>query len=430
MIKNRIIKNASWIIIAKIAQSALSLLVTMVTARYLGPSNYGIINYAAAIVAFIAPVVQLGLGNIQVMELVDHPNLEGVIVGTSLYASLGMSVIGFCSVVLFSTVANSHDELTILVCAVYSIVLFFQGAELIQYWFQKKYLSKYYSLICLLAFFLISIYKIYLLISGKDIILFAFSNSIDSAIILCGSIIVYRKLGGQKLSFSKKVLFEMLHKSKHYILANLMIVIFTQTDKIMLQLLLGPEETGIYSAAITCSGMFNFIFSAVIDSARPTIFEHYNESKEKFKNSVVLLFSVIIYATLFVSIFVTAFSEIIINIIYGAQFKSSISVLRTSIWFLPFSFIGSIRNVWLLAENKQKWVPLINLTGAIANVMLNSILIPMLGANGAAVASLVTQIVSNVICCYIIKDVRECFYLMVKGTDIRYLIQYTKKLLK
>ena len=74
----------------------LSLIVTMLTARYLGPSNYGLINYAAAIVAFVAPIAQLGLGSIQVQELVNYPEEEGVITGTTLILSLMSAIV--CSI--------------------------------------------------------------------------------------------------------------------------------------------------------------------------------------------------------------------------------------------------------------------------------------------------------------------------------------------
>ena len=57
-----------------------------------------------------------------------------------------------------------------------------------------------------------------------------------------------------------------------------------------------------------------------------------------------------------------------------------------------FSYLGSVRNVWMLAENKQKYLWIINLSGALGNVILNLILIPIMGVNGAAVASLCTQI--------------------------------------
>ena len=55
-VNNKIIKNASWIIACRIAQAILSLVVSMVTARYLGPSDYGLITYANSIVAFIVPL--------------------------------------------------------------------------------------------------------------------------------------------------------------------------------------------------------------------------------------------------------------------------------------------------------------------------------------------------------------------------------------
>ena len=58
---NKVIKNASWMIGCKIAQSVISLIIGMLTARYLGPSNYGLISYAASIAVFLLPLMQLGL---------------------------------------------------------------------------------------------------------------------------------------------------------------------------------------------------------------------------------------------------------------------------------------------------------------------------------------------------------------------------------
>ena len=49
---NRLVNNASWIIGCKIVQNILSFVVSMMSARYLGPSNYGLITYATSVVAF------------------------------------------------------------------------------------------------------------------------------------------------------------------------------------------------------------------------------------------------------------------------------------------------------------------------------------------------------------------------------------------
>lgn len=60
MNKNRVVKNASWIIGIQIVKSLLGLVISMLTARFLGPSNFGLINYAASIVAFVTPIMYLG----------------------------------------------------------------------------------------------------------------------------------------------------------------------------------------------------------------------------------------------------------------------------------------------------------------------------------------------------------------------------------
>ena len=73
MFKNKTVQNAKWIIGCKIVQSLLQLVVGMLSARYLGPSNYGLISYAASVVAFMVPVMQLGMSATLVQEYLNTP---------------------------------------------------------------------------------------------------------------------------------------------------------------------------------------------------------------------------------------------------------------------------------------------------------------------------------------------------------------------
>ena len=145
MIKNKVVKNASWIIGCKIIQSVFALIVSMLTARYLGPSNFGLINYAASIVAFFLPIAQLGINNVLVQEFVNTPEEEGKILGTSLVSTFISALASIVGVISFAFIANRDEPVTIIVCALYSVMIVFQTLELTQYWFQAKYLSKYNS---------------------------------------------------------------------------------------------------------------------------------------------------------------------------------------------------------------------------------------------------------------------------------------------
>ena len=68
----------------------------------------------------------------------------------------------------------------------------------------------------------------------------------------------------------------------------------------------------------------------------------------------------------------------------------------------------------------------INLTGAVANVLLNAVLIPRWGAVGAAFASLVTQFFTNFILGFLFRPIRENNRLMLTGIDPRFLVRMVR----
>ncbi len=412
-----VVKNASWIIICKIIQSVCAFVIGVLTARYLGPSNYGVISYVASVVAFALPIMQLGLKHTLVKEFVQSPEREGEILGTALIINIISSVFCIIGSVSFVAFVNAGEKETIIVCALYSLSLLFQATEMTQYWFQSKLLSKYPSIAALIAYVVVAVYKIYLLVIQKGVVWFAVSNVIDYLLISIILMIIYKKLGGQRLSINWRIGKELLSRSKYYIIPSLMVMIFQHTDRIMIKLMIGEVETGFYSAAITCIGISGFVFAAIIDSARPVILEEKERNQELYKKRIIQLYSIITCLSLVQSIGMTVFAKIIIKIMYGNTFLPAIPILQIAVWYVTFSYYGSVRNIWILAENIQKYLTTINIVGAIANILLNLCLIPIWGAVGAAVASVITQFFTNVIIGFIFKPIRCNNYLMLKSLN-------------
>ena len=429
--KNRVVKNASWIIVCRIIQSVLALVISIFVARYLGPTNYGLINYAASIIAFVLPLTQLGLSNVLVQELTNSPEEEGKIMGTSILLDLFASFFGIAGVVGFAVLSDFGNTITILVCSLYSLTLVFQAFELMQYWYQAKLLSKYMAVISLLSYVLVSGYKLFLLLTHKSVVWFAISYSLDYALIGLGLIIVYFKLGGQHLSFSSPVAKRMFSKSKHYILSSMMVVIYAQIDKIMLKFYIDEAATGIYSAAVVTAGISSFVFSAIVDSMRPVIFEDKKAlNEEKYKKDTTLCYSIIIYLALLQCICMTVLSSFIIKILYSDDFAESSNVLKVVVWYTTFAYMGLVRNIWILAEGKQKYLWIINLSGAVLNVGLNALLIPLMGIIGAAIASLITQFFANVLIGFIIRPIKGNNILMFKALNPLTILRFAKSFFK
>lgn len=418
---NKVAKNATWIIACRIVQAVFALIINMLTARYLGPSNFGLITYASSLVAFVVPVMQLGYGNILVQEVVNAPEREGKTLGTSMFLSVCSSVCCMIGVTAFAFVTDYDEPVTVIVCLLYSLMLIFRALDLIQYWFQAKYLSKYTSIVSLCAYLVVSAYKVFLLVTAKNVYWFAVSNAFDYALISIASIVIYRKLGGQKLSFSMELGKEMFSRSKHYIVSGMMVTIFAQTDKIMIKLMIDEAATGYYGAAVACAGMTSFVFTAIIDSFRPSIFEGLKIGEEVFEQRLTILYSIIIYSSLAQSVVMTAAASLIIRILYGAAYGPAVGALQIIVWYTTFSYIGSVRNIWILANYKQRYLWIINLMGALTNIVLNAVLIPLIGIYGAAAASLITQIFTNVIVGYILRPILPNNQIMIRSIDPRFL---------
>ena len=415
MLKNKTVKNATWIIVCKIIQAGLSLVVTMLSSRVLGPAGYGLINYAMSIVTFLAPIMYLGFTSVLVQEIVQHPELEGETLGTAIAMSFFSSLVCIGGVAAFVSIANKGETETLIVCLLYSVLLIFQSVEIIVYWFQAKLLSKYSSLTILAAFIAVSLYQLWVLFTGKSIYWFAISNALNYFLIASILIIIYKKLGGQKLSFSFNTFRRMFARSKYYIISDMMITIFAQTDRIMIKLMLGDSQTGYYSAAVTCATMTGFVFTAIIDSMRPTILEAKKDNTPGYELNMKRLYNIVIYLSMLQSLLITLLSGFIVRILYGSDYAAAVPALRIVAWYTTFSYIGSVRNIWILAEGKQKYLLCINMLGAVANVALNFLLIGKFGINGAAFASLITQIFTNVIIGFIFKDIRQNNYIMLKS---------------
>ncbi len=427
---NRVFKNAAWIVGCKIMQSLLNLVIGMLTARYLGPSNYGVITYVASVVAFALPIMQLGLKQTLVKEFIRTPDQEGRILGTALVINIISSLFCMLGCVAFVAATDAGEKETILVCALYSLTLLFQATEMTQYWFQSKLLSKYPAMATLCAYFAVAAYKIYLLVTQKSVTWFALSNVLDYFLISAILLIIYRKLGGQPLRFRWELGRQMLSRSKYYIIPSLMVMIFQHTDRIMIKTMVGEAETGMYSAAITCIGISGFVFSAIIDTARPVILEAKEKDQKLYETRVTQLYSIINCLSLAQSIGMTVLAKPLVWLLYGPEYAEAAGILAVAVWYVTFGYYGMVRNVWILAEEKQKYLIGINIAGAIANVGVNLCLIPIFGAVGAAAASLITQFVTNVITGFVIKPIRRNNYLMLQSWNPRVTLGMLSKVLR
>ena len=423
LLRNRSVKNAGWIVGGKIFQMLINLIVGLMTARYLGPGNYGLIHYATAYTAFFSSFCTLGINSVIVKEFVDNPGEEGLIIGTTLGLRALSSVLSAITIICISLVLDAGESITQIVVVLCSIGVIFQIFETYNYWFQYKLQSKKTAIASLAAYMITTIYRILLLANNKSVVYFSLATSIDYICLAVLLVFFYFKENGGKLRFSFLYGKELLSKSHHYILPSLMVAIYGQTDKLMLKHMISDTEIGYYSTAVSVCNIWCFVLSAIIDSVIPVIMQAHKENKEKFVRINKILYCIITYVSVFVSILFTVFGEWVVLLLYGKAYVPAVAPLRVITWYTAFSYLGVARNAWIVCENKQKYLKYIYASAALSNVVLNVVFIPWLGATGAAIASLIAQVVTTFIAPFLIKDMRENSIMMIKAIFLRGIIK-------
>ena len=129
------------------------------------------------------------------------------------------------------------------------------------------------------------------------------------------------------------------------------------------------------------------------------------------------LYSVIVYLALAQGLVLTVGAPLIVRILYGKAYGAAVPTLRIIGWNTLFAYAGSVRNIWILAEQKQQLLWKINLAGAVLNIAANSLLIPLIGIEGAAAASVGAQALVNVALCFALPALRPVGKMLLQGIN-------------
>ena len=415
LLKGKETKNALWLIGGKVIQMILSLVVGIFTARYLGPSNYGLVNYGTTYVSFFMSFCTLGINSVIIKDFFDHPEEQGKAIGTTLVLRIISSFVSALMIVGIVGILDHNEPLTIVVVALCSISLLFHVFDTFNYYFQSQYRSKITAIATLIAYVSTSVYKVILLITGASVAWFAFASSVDYIVlgILLYFFYVYNK--GPHLSFSWEKGKGLLKQSCHYILSGMMVAIYGQTDKLMLKQMLDTTAVGYYSTATAICAMWTFVLQAIIDSIYPAILKLKGQDEYLYERKNKQLYAITFYISIFVSVLFLILGDFAIRILYGDAYAPAGLPLKIVTWYTAFSYLGVARNAWIVCEEKQKYLKYLYIVAAIMNVILNFIMIPFWGAAGAASASLITQIFTSIVLPLFIKGMKRNSILMLQA---------------
>jgi O-antigen/teichoic acid export membrane protein len=412
-----ILNNITWLFFDKFIRLGVGLLVGVWIARYLGPEQFGLLSYALAFVALFSAVANLGLNAIVVRDLVQDSASTDTTMGTSFLLSVFGGLLAFCLSLLAISYARPDDELAKFIVVLLSLLMVFKATDVVRYWFESQVQSKYVVWMENGLFLVFAAIKIVLIVAEAPLLAFIWALFAEGLLVSTGLMIVYALQGGEIRAWRAQIsrVKNLIKDSWPLILSGLAIMVYMRIDQIMLGQMLDDESVGIYSAAVKISEVWYFIPMTIVASVFPSIIEVKKQGEARYYQRLQKLSGLMLLLALAGAIPMTFLSAWITDLLFGNAYQLAGSVLAIHIWSGLFVFLGLASGEWFIIEGLQKYYFYRTILGAFVNIGLNFIMIPKFGIIGAAWATVVAQLCSNILFNIFNRKTRVIFFMQCKS---------------
>lgn len=399
----RIFKNLSWLAISQIIASVCAFIWTVLIARYLGVNDYGILGFAISLTGIMGITVDFGISTHIVRHIATNYDSAPKYLGNAIPLKSLFSI-GSLFLTLIILILLKSNELTITVTLLFmieKIINSFFG--LFNGSFQAFEEGKYQGIgntifnLILLAFILISIYT--------DLGLYGITISYLLANIITVIYAYYalnKNIVKPKFEFDKSFCKKIFLYSLPFAATSVLFSVYYSIDLVMLSQMIGDYPTGIYNATyklISVLTLFYGVYNAVVFPVMSKFFKNdKNLLIVTFEKSIKYLLLIIIplaFATMF-------YSADIIQLIYGHEYDAASTPLSILIWTVCLLFVNGACNNLLNASYKEITITKIYAIAATFNVVLNFFIIPNYSYNGAAITTVLSDLLILIIQIYVL----------------------------
>ena len=408
--KKKILTNLAWSSAGKAISLLSSLLVGIIVARYLGPSQYGLMNYVISYVFLFQTFAMFGLDSIEIREEAHTPELYRKIIGTAFGLKLGMSVI-FMTIVILTSLVMEADILTTKYVAIYSFTIILNSFCVIRNYFTALVDNAYVTKAEISRTILGAGIKIALLLFNAQLTWFIVASMFDFLLLASGYIMAYRKKIGSifEWTFDKGYARYLLKESFPLLLTNAAVIIYQRIDQVMIGYMINHESVGFFSVASRFVEVLIYIPMILAQTIMPILVQARNNSENEYREKAQLFMNLSLWITLILAVITSTTSYWIIRYTFGLSYIPAIAVLQVMAFKAASVALSNTAGAMLITEGLQHYAIYRDTMGCIVCVGLNYLFLPHYGILAAAYIAIISNIVAGYIADAVIPAYRHLF---------------------
>ncbi|HEX9075276.1 MAG TPA: oligosaccharide flippase family protein, partial [Anaerolineae bacterium] len=367
--------------------------------RVLGPTGTGRYAWAVGLWLFANTITDFGLGILLTREVSRDRTLANRYLTNSLILRVALWAISLIPfgllaaiyMAFFNVTADTAFALGLLLIGILpstlsaSLAFLFNAYERFEYRVAVDVMTRIVS---------ITLGVIALLLGYGYVGLAAVSILTNLFTLAAFYLLVRTTLFVPRLEIDRGLVRWMFLESYPLMLNNLLSSLFFRIDAMILLPLKGDTVLGYYSTAYKFIEALNFIPSNFTLAIFPALSRLAASAKDAMLRAYVLSLKILLWISLPITVGTIFVSRELIQIFGGdAYLPHSAIALQVLIWFLPFSFINSVTHYVLIALGQQRFLTKAFILGVVFNVAANLVAIPPLGYVGAALVTILSEIV-------------------------------------
>lgn len=376
--------------------SLLNVIFPLITTPYLSrvllADGVGAVAFAENIVSYFVIFASLGIPTYGIREIAKvQSNFEerrkvfSEIFFINLIATVISSITYYAMILRSSAFSNSLSLYCIsgllLLFNVFNVDWFYKGMEEYGYITIRSMIMKIVSLIAMFTF----------VKTKGDFVVYAFIHCMaisGNYIFNILHIKKFTKLTLKNINCKRhmKVIIILLS-------TNIAVELYAKLDTTMIGFMCGKEYVGYYSNAIKLVKIIVTLIAALGTILLPRLSSYINEGRSEDINELVTKATkFIITISIPAAIGLILLSQLVVNVVFGDSFAAAGRTMMILSLLIPIMTIGNLYGTQLLMVfNQEKKLLYSVIIGAIVNVILNSIMIPLYQQNGAAIASVISE---------------------------------------
>lgn len=394
-VARRVAWNTSSQALARGVSLALALITLIFLTRYLGVAGYGRFTTVSVYISLFVVLFDWGIGTIVVRRLAVDRSLAADLVGKTLTLRI---LLAFATTGAAAALALSiyHDKpeirngifialpTIVLMATVTALATYFQ-AGLQMGWVALAETAGQVVAVALILALIAADAGFYAIIAAT--VAAAFVSAIFVAVFFSRYVPIRPRFD---LALWRRMFMEALPLG----IALILNTIYFRLDAVLLSILKGAHDVGIYGIAFRFSEILTPFALYFATSLFPLLTRAWGEGRvEDVRRLTVRSFEIVVVVALPIVLGTVVVAPQIVHALAGPEFAAAATPLRIVVFGTGLAFTSTLLAYVIISVGRQKAVLWLNLTALLFNLVLNLALIPPYGYQAAAAVATASEVV-------------------------------------